>query len=105
MIQPTLLGDFVSDSLSLHLVPPESANPNCGQFVPVDTDHMNICKPFGTTDCYLYSMTLKFIKDSLEKRMIQSALKIASSAVANDVVVNAEATDTGDFHPDENWWQ
>ena len=89
--QPTLLGDFVSDSLSIHIVPPDSANPDIGHFVPVDTDHMNICKPRGRKDCYLYTMTRKFIEDCLEKRMIETALKMATSAVAVDADVGDDA--------------
>ena len=75
----------MSDSISIHLVPPDSANPNYGQFIPVDSDHMNICKPCGTKDSFLYTMTVDFVKDCLEKEKIRSALKIASSALNADV--------------------
>jgi len=97
-LKPTVLGDFVSDSISIHLVPPDSANPNCGQFIPVDSDHMNVCKPSGTTDCFLYTMTVDFVRDCLEKQKIRSALKVASSAVnadADDGVTEDERYDLG----------
>ena len=87
----------MSDSISIHIVPPDAANPNFGQFIPVDTDHMGICKPSGRVHCYLYTTTLGFIKDCLEKRKIRSALKRASSAIAADVEAEAADAETYDF--------
>lgn len=101
-LKPTVLGDFVSDSISIHLVPPDSANPNYGRFIPVDSDHMNICKPSGTTDCFLYTMTVNFIKDCIEKQKIRSALKIASSALnadTEDGVTEEERYNLGHMWP------
>ena len=102
LFQPTVLGDFVSDSISIHLVPPDSANPNYGRFIPVDSDHMDICKPSGTTDCFLYTMTVNFIKDCIEKQKIRSALKIASSALnadTEDGVTEEERYNLGHMWP------
>jgi len=101
-LKPTLLGDFVSDSISIHLVPPDSANPNCGQFIPVDSDHMNICKPSGTTDCFLYTMTANFIVECLEKQKIRSALKLASSALNADV--DEGVTEEERYDLDHDMW-
>ena len=49
-------------------------------------------------------MTLNFIKDSLERQKIRAALKIASSAIAVDAVVNTEATDAENFDLDHDLW-
>ena len=59
---------------------------------------MNVCKPSGTTDCFLYTMTVDFVRDCLEKQKIRSALKVASSAVnadADDGVTEDERYDLG----------
>lgn len=88
-LKPTCLGDYVRNA-SVHLVPPDSANPGFGQFIPIDTDHLNICKPGSDTD-YLYTLTVNFIKDCIEKKKIQKALKLAEEAIAADSAEIIEA--------------
>nr|XP_028579614.1 protein SERAC1 isoform X1 [Podarcis muralis] len=58
----------VSRVLSLHVVPVESADLGIGELIPVDVSHLNICKP-KNKDSFLYQCTLKFIRDSLERKV------------------------------------
>ncbi|XP_059323429.1 protein SERAC1 isoform X1 [Ammospiza nelsoni] len=57
---PTHIGSM----LKLHVVPVESADIGIGDLIPVDVNHLNICKP-KKKDAFLYQRTLKFIQDVL----------------------------------------
>eukprot|EP00076_Gallus_gallus_P019315 XP_015139704.1 protein SERAC1 isoform X2 [Gallus gallus] len=57
---PTHIGSM----LKLHVVPLESAKLGIGELIPVDVNHLNICKP-KKKDAFLYQRTLKFIQDVL----------------------------------------
>uniref|UniRef100_UPI00398F34BA protein SERAC1 isoform X3 n=1 Tax=Pristiophorus japonicus TaxID=55135 RepID=UPI00398F34BA len=57
---PTNIGSMIK----LHVVPPNSADLGIGDFIPLDVNHLNICKP-KSRDSFLYQQSLKFIKDAL----------------------------------------
>uniref|UniRef100_F6PGR1 Protein SERAC1 n=1 Tax=Ornithorhynchus anatinus TaxID=9258 RepID=F6PGR1_ORNAN len=57
---PTRIGSMIK----LHVVPVESADLGIGDLIPVEVNHLNICKP-QKKDTFLYQRTLKFICDSL----------------------------------------
>ncbi|NWR85479.1 SRAC1 protein, partial [Furnarius figulus] len=57
---PTHIGSM----LKLHVVPLESADLGIGDLIPVDVNHLNICKP-KKKDAFLYQRTLKFIQEVL----------------------------------------
>ncbi|XP_051472230.1 protein SERAC1 isoform X3 [Apus apus] len=57
---PTHIGSMIK----LHVVPLESAKLGIGDLIPVDVNHLNICKP-KKKDAFLYQHTLKFIQDVL----------------------------------------
>ncbi|KAM6185321.1 protein SERAC1 isoform 2-T2 [Rhynchocyon petersi] len=59
---PTHIGSM----LKLHVVPVESADLGIGDLIPVDVNHLNICKP-KTKDAFLYQRTLQFIHETLAK--------------------------------------
>ncbi|XP_075410433.1 protein SERAC1 isoform X1 [Tenrec ecaudatus] len=59
---PTHIGSMIK----LHVVPVESADLGIGDLIPVDVNHLNICKP-KTKDAFLYQRTLQFIHDTLAK--------------------------------------
>jgi len=51
----------------LQVVPPSSAFPGYGQFIPLeDLDHITSCKPKHRTDAF-YQYTLKFLKDIMDQ--------------------------------------
>ncbi|XP_023568008.1 protein SERAC1 isoform X3 [Octodon degus] len=60
--QPTSIGSMIK----LHVVPEESADLGIGDLIPVDVNHLNICKP-KKKDAFLYQRTLQFIRESLAK--------------------------------------
>ncbi|KAM6181015.1 protein SERAC1 isoform 2-T2 [Erethizon dorsatum] len=60
--QPTCIGSMIK----LHVVPEESADLGIGDLIPVDVNHLNICKP-KTKDAFLYQRTLQFIRETLAK--------------------------------------
>ncbi|XP_069463975.1 protein SERAC1 isoform X2 [Ambystoma mexicanum] len=57
---PTRIGRMVK----LHVVPVESAGLGTGELIPVDVNHLNICKP-KRKDSFIYKRTLHFIQDAL----------------------------------------
>ncbi|XP_077342397.1 protein SERAC1 [Lithobates pipiens] len=57
---PTRIGSM----MKLHVVPVESADLDIGDLIPVDVNHLNICKP-KSKDSFIYQRTLKFILDAL----------------------------------------
>ncbi|XP_075564014.1 protein SERAC1 isoform X1 [Pelecanus crispus] len=61
---PTHIGSMIK----LHVVPLESANLGIGDLIPVDVNHLNICKP-KKKDAFLYQRTLKFIQDVLAQEL------------------------------------
>ncbi|XP_072437212.1 protein SERAC1 isoform X2 [Chiloscyllium punctatum] len=60
-----MLPTYIGSMIKLHVVPPNSADLGIGDFIPLDVNHLNICKP-GSRNSFLYQRSLKFIKDSLE---------------------------------------
>ncbi|XP_076782814.1 protein SERAC1 isoform X1 [Arvicanthis niloticus] len=60
--QPTFIGSMIK----LHIVPEESADLGIGDLIPVDVNHLNICKP-KTKDAFLYQRTLQFICETLAR--------------------------------------
>nr|XP_014351235.1 PREDICTED: protein SERAC1 [Latimeria chalumnae] len=58
----------VGTMLNLHVVPMESADLGIGELIPVEVNHLNICKP-ERKDSFLYQRTLQFILDTLGKRL------------------------------------
>ncbi|XP_067900826.1 protein SERAC1 isoform X5 [Heterodontus francisci] len=63
-MSPTNIGSMIK----LHVVPLNSADLGIGDFIPLDVNHLNICKP-GSRDSFLYQRSLKFIKDALAKEL------------------------------------
>uniref|UniRef100_A0A8C8VNX4 Protein SERAC1 n=1 Tax=Pelusios castaneus TaxID=367368 RepID=A0A8C8VNX4_9SAUR len=61
---PTHIGSMIK----LHVVPVESANLGIGDLIPVEVNHLNICKP-KKKDAFLYQSTVKFIQDGLAKEL------------------------------------
>ncbi|XP_039562931.1 protein SERAC1 isoform X2 [Passer montanus] len=61
---PTHIGSMIK----LHVVPVESAEIGIGDLIPVDVNHLNICKP-KKKDAFLYQRTLKFIQDVLAQEL------------------------------------
>ncbi|XP_066229026.1 protein SERAC1 isoform X1 [Saccopteryx leptura] len=59
---PTCIGSMIK----LHVVPVESADLGIGDLIPVDVNHLNICKP-KKKDAFLYQRTLQFIRETLAK--------------------------------------
>ncbi|XP_003419248.1 protein SERAC1 [Loxodonta africana] len=60
------LPTYVGSMIKLHVVPVESADLGIGDLIPVDVNHLNICKP-KTKDAFLYQRTLQFIHETLAK--------------------------------------
>ncbi|CAH7310243.1 Serac1 [Phodopus roborovskii] len=60
--QPTFIGSMIK----LHIVPVESADLGIGDLIPVDVNHLDICKP-KTKDAFLYQRTLQFICETLAR--------------------------------------
>ncbi|KAM4816543.1 protein SERAC1 isoform X3 [Urocitellus parryii] len=60
--QPTYIGSMIK----LHVVPVESADLGIGELIPVDVNHLNICKP-KKKEAFLYQRTLQFIRETLAK--------------------------------------
>nr|XP_042118308.1 protein SERAC1 isoform X2 [Peromyscus maniculatus bairdii] len=60
--QPTFIGSMIK----LHIVPVESADLGIGDLIPVDVNHLDICKP-KTKNAFLYQRTLQFICETLAK--------------------------------------
>ncbi|XP_075718826.1 protein SERAC1 isoform X1 [Rhinoderma darwinii] len=58
---PTRIGSM----MRLHVVPTESADLGIGDIIPVEVNHLNICKP-KSKDSLIYQHTLQFIVDSLD---------------------------------------
>uniref|UniRef100_A0A6I8RPZ6 Protein SERAC1 n=1 Tax=Xenopus tropicalis TaxID=8364 RepID=A0A6I8RPZ6_XENTR len=59
-----LLPTRVGRMMKLHIVPLESADLGIGKLIPVDVNHLNICKP-KSKDSFIYQCTLQFIHDVL----------------------------------------
>ncbi|KAM5165656.1 protein SERAC1 isoform 2-T2 [Mantella aurantiaca] len=57
---PTRIGSM----MKLHVVPVESADFGIGDLIPVEVNHLNICKP-KSKDSFIYQRTLQFILDAL----------------------------------------
>ncbi|KAM4694685.1 protein SERAC1 [Discoglossus pictus] len=57
---PTQVGSMVK----LHVVPVESSCLGIGDLIPVEVNHLSICKP-NNKDSFIYKRTLKFIRDVL----------------------------------------
>ncbi|MBN3300178.1 SRAC1 protein, partial [Amia calva] len=62
--RPTTIGPMVK----MQVVPVQSADLGIGDFIEVDVDHLNICKP-KKKDSFLYRRSLEFIRESLEKQI------------------------------------
>ncbi|XP_077910639.1 protein SERAC1 isoform X3 [Halichoerus grypus] len=60
------LPTYIGSMIKLHVVPVESADLGIGDLIPVDVDHLNICKP-KKKDAFLYQRTLQFICEALAK--------------------------------------
>eukprot|EP00069_Balaena_mysticetus_P012096 bmy_21573T0 len=60
------LPTYIGSMIKLHVVPLESADLGIGDLIPVDVNHLNICKP-KKKDAFLYQRTLQFIRDTLAK--------------------------------------
>ncbi|XP_073527616.1 protein SERAC1 [Phyllobates terribilis] len=58
---PTRIGSM----MRLHVVPAESADLGIGNIIPVQVNHLNICKP-KSKDSLIYQDTLQFIMDALD---------------------------------------
>ncbi|XP_053879748.1 protein SERAC1 isoform X2 [Malaclemys terrapin pileata] len=61
---PTRIGSMIK----LHVVPVDSANLGIGDLIPVEVNHLNICKP-KKKDTFLYQCTVKFIQDALAREL------------------------------------
>ncbi|XP_050805556.1 protein SERAC1 isoform X1 [Gopherus flavomarginatus] len=61
---PTHIGSMIK----LHVVPVDSANLGIGDLIPVEVNHLNICKP-KKKDSFLYQCTVKFIQDALAREL------------------------------------
>ncbi|XP_026505519.1 protein SERAC1 [Terrapene carolina triunguis] len=61
---PTHIGSMIK----LHVVPVDSANLGIGDLIPVEVNHLNICKP-KKKDTFLYQRTVKFIQDALAREL------------------------------------
>uniref|UniRef100_A0A8C5N4T0 Protein SERAC1 n=1 Tax=Leptobrachium leishanense TaxID=445787 RepID=A0A8C5N4T0_9ANUR len=57
---PTRVGSM----MKLHVVPVESADLGIGELIPVEVNHLDICKP-KSKDSVIYQRTLQFILDTL----------------------------------------
>ncbi|KAM9316148.1 protein SERAC1 [Gastrophryne carolinensis] len=57
---PTRIGSM----MKLHVVPVESADLGIGDLVPVEVNHLNVCKP-GSKGSFIYQRTLQFIHEAL----------------------------------------
>ena len=75
------------------VVPLESADPGCGKFIPVDADHLHVCK-HGSRDEYAYTMTLDFLKEVIVSRKREKALE--SAMVAIEQSQGLQLADVGD---------
>lgn len=60
------LPTYIGSMIKLHIVPVESADLGIGDVIPVDVNHLNICKP-KRKDAFLYQRTLQFIRETLAK--------------------------------------
>lgn len=60
------LPTYVGSMIKLHVVPPESADLGIGDLIPVDVNHLDICKP-KEKDAFLYQRTLRFIREALAR--------------------------------------
>ncbi|XP_023370393.1 protein SERAC1 isoform X2 [Otolemur garnettii] len=60
------LPTYIGSMIKLHVVSVESADLGIGALIPVDVNHLNICKP-KKRDAYLYQRTLQFIRETLAK--------------------------------------
>lgn len=60
------LPTYIGSMIKLHVVPVESADLGIGDLIPVDVNHLNICKP-KQKDAFLYQRTLQFIRETLAK--------------------------------------
>ncbi|KAL4675510.1 hypothetical protein H8959_009655, partial [Pygathrix nigripes] len=60
------LPTYIGSMIKLHVVPVESADLGIGDLIPVDVNHLNICKP-KKKDAFLYQRTLQFIRETLAK--------------------------------------
>ncbi|KAG5846459.1 hypothetical protein ANANG_G00115190 [Anguilla anguilla] len=72
--RPTNVGPMIK----MVVVPEQSAELGIGDFIPVDVDHLNICKP-EKKDSFLYKRSLQFIQDTLGSQL---AFRFGSCAVA-----------------------
>uniref|UniRef100_A0A8C5VAW5 Protein SERAC1 n=1 Tax=Microcebus murinus TaxID=30608 RepID=A0A8C5VAW5_MICMU len=60
------LPTYIGRMIKLHVVTVESADSGIGELIPVDVNHLNICKP-KRKDAFLYQRTLRFIRETLAK--------------------------------------
>ncbi|XP_062912635.1 protein SERAC1 isoform X2 [Mobula hypostoma] len=61
---PTNIGSMIK----LQVVPLNSADLGIGDFIPLDVNHLDICKP-RSRDSFIYQKSLKFIKDALAQEL------------------------------------
>ncbi|XP_059842553.1 protein SERAC1 isoform X3 [Hypanus sabinus] len=61
---PTNIGSMIK----LQVVPLNSADLGIGDFIPLDVNHLDICKP-RSRDSFIYRRSLKFIKDALAQEL------------------------------------
>ncbi|XP_041038807.1 protein SERAC1 isoform X4 [Carcharodon carcharias] len=76
-----MLPTYIGSMIKLHVVPLNSADLGIGDFIPLDVNHLNICKP-GSRDSFLYQRSLKFIKDALAKELKRTIPRIPMSEEA-----------------------
>ncbi|XP_061189632.1 uncharacterized protein LOC133197554 [Saccostrea echinata] len=60
--------------IKLLIVPPESSDPGIGEFHPLSTTHLNVCKPWDQNS-ELYLLTVKFIKHCIMLDPVNRILK------------------------------
>ncbi|XP_046563458.1 protein SERAC1-like [Haliotis rubra] len=62
----------------VHIVPPESSNPDVGEFYTFSENHINICKPADPTS-NLYVLLLKLVRNCVLQSKVEGFLKAGIS--------------------------
>ena len=65
-------------------MPLDSSDPGFGKFMPVDTDHLHVCKPCSKDD-YSYTMSVHFIKECISRKKREKALEGAIFSITDSV--------------------
>ncbi|XP_048746791.2 protein SERAC1-like [Ostrea edulis] len=66
--------------IKVFIVPPESSDPGIGEFHPLSTTHLNVCKPWDRNS-ELYLLTVKFIKHCILLDPLTRIMKAGNAAV------------------------